>query len=54
VGKHCRNRQCFKEKTYKAKLSTSSIVKKINKDNLKKTKKKKKKYVRNGKNNKKE
>ena len=45
VGKHCSNRQCFKEKNYKAKFSVSSIVKnKINKDNFeKKTQKKLKK-----------
>ena len=29
VGKHCSNPQYFKEKNYKAKLSTSSILKKI-------------------------
>ena len=28
MGKHCSNPQCFKEKNYKTKLSTSSIVKK--------------------------
>jgi len=28
VGKHCSNPQCFKEKNYKAKLPTSSILKK--------------------------
>jgi hypothetical protein len=28
VGKHCSNPQCFKEKTYKAKFLTSSILKK--------------------------
>jgi len=28
VGKHCSNPQCFKEKNYKAKFSTSSILKK--------------------------
>jgi hypothetical protein len=28
VGKHCSNSQCFKEKKYKAKFSTSSILKK--------------------------
>jgi hypothetical protein len=41
VGKHCSNPQCFKEKNYKAKLSTSSILKKIKstKTILKKTQK---------------
>jgi hypothetical protein len=29
VGKHCNNQPCFKEKNYKAKFSTSSILKKI-------------------------
>jgi hypothetical protein len=29
MEKHYNNRQCFKEKNYKAKFSTSSIVKKI-------------------------
>jgi hypothetical protein len=28
VGKYCSNSQCFKEKKYKAKFSTSSILKK--------------------------
>jgi hypothetical protein len=44
MGKHCNNRQCFKEKNYKAKFLTSSIVKKkFDKDNfLKKTQKQKK------------
>jgi len=28
VGKHCSGPQCFKEKNYKAKFSTSSILKK--------------------------
>jgi len=28
VGKYCRNLQCFKEKNYKAKFLTSSILKK--------------------------
>jgi hypothetical protein len=47
VGKHCSNPQYFKEKNYKAKLSTSSILKKIKsiktilKKNTKKCKKKK-------------
>jgi hypothetical protein len=41
VGKHCNNPQCFKEKNYKAKLSTSSILKKkINKNNSEKKHKK--------------
>jgi len=40
VGKYCSNLQCFKEKNYIAKFSTSLIFKKINKDNLKKKKKK--------------
>jgi hypothetical protein len=64
VGKHCSNPQCFKEKNYKAKLSTSSILKKIKstktilKKNTKKCKKKKtileikmKKMKKNGKKN---
>jgi len=29
VKKHCSNQQCFKEKNYNAKFSTSSILKKI-------------------------
>jgi hypothetical protein len=29
VGKHCSNPQCFKEKNSKAKISNSSILKKI-------------------------
>jgi hypothetical protein len=29
VGEHCSNPQCFKEKNYEAKFSTSSIYKKI-------------------------
>jgi len=48
VGKHCSNPQCFKEKNYKAKLSTSSILKKKSiKTILKKTQKnvKKKKII---------
>jgi len=41
VGKHCSNPQCIKEKNYKAKLSTSSILKKkINKNNSEKKHKK--------------
>jgi len=28
VGKHCSNPQCFKEKNYKVKFSTNSILKK--------------------------
>jgi len=36
MKKYCSNAQCFKEKNYKAKFSTNSILKKINKDNLKK------------------
>jgi len=36
VGKYCNNPQCFKEKNYKAKFLTISILKKIKKDNLKK------------------
>jgi hypothetical protein len=28
VRKHCSNPQCYKEKNYKAKFSTSSILKK--------------------------
>jgi hypothetical protein len=31
IGKHCSNPQCFKEKNYKSKFSTNSILKKINK-----------------------
>jgi len=47
VAKHCSNPHCFKEKNYKAKFSTSSILKKIKstktilKKNTKKRKKKK-------------
>jgi hypothetical protein len=37
MGKHCNNLQCFKEKNYKAKFSTSSILKKNNIKNKKKT-----------------
>jgi len=29
MGEHCSNPQCFKEKNYEAKFSTSSIWKKI-------------------------
>jgi hypothetical protein len=36
VGKHCSNPYCFKEKNYRTKFSTNSILKKIDKDNLKK------------------
>ena len=50
VGKYCSNSQCLKKKNYKAKLLTSSILKKtkIDEDNfvkkqLKKRKKQKKK-----------
>ena len=62
MGKHCSNPQCFKEKNYKAKLSTSSILKKkstkiILKKNTKKWKKetilRKKKQKQNEKNGKK-
>jgi len=44
MGKHYSNRPCFKEKNYKAKFLTSSIIKKneIDKDNFKKQKQKKK------------
>jgi len=28
IGKHCSNPQCFKEKNYKSKFSTNSILKK--------------------------
>jgi len=38
MGKHCNNLQCFKEKNYKAKFLTSSILKKIDKDNFLKNK----------------
>jgi hypothetical protein len=42
VGKHCSNPQCFKEKNYKTKFSTNSILKKqIDKDNSEKKNKKK-------------
>jgi len=61
VGKYYSNPQCFKEKNYKAKFSTSSILKKkIDKNNSekkeeKKAKKKKtileKKMKNNGKKN---
>jgi gluconate kinase len=49
MEKHCNNSQCFKEKNYKAKFLISSILKKIDRDNLRKknnktnTKKRKKK-----------
>jgi len=44
VWEHYSNPQCFKEKNYEAKFSTSSIWKKIDKDNSgKKTKNHKKK-----------
>jgi hypothetical protein len=46
VGKHCSNKRCFKEKNYKAKFSTSSILKKINKNNSEKKTQKKKKKIR--------
>jgi hypothetical protein len=36
MGKHCNNSQCFKEKNNKAKFLIGSILKKINRDNLKK------------------
>ena len=41
MGKHYNNSQCLKEKNYKAKFLTSSILKnKVDKDNfMKKTKK---------------
>ena len=44
MKKHYNNSQCLKEKNYKAKFLTSSILKnKVDKDNfMKKTKKKKK------------
>jgi hypothetical protein len=43
VGKHCSNPQCFKEKNYKTKFSTNSILKKqIDKDNSEKKKTRKK------------
>jgi len=50
VEKHCSNPQCFKEKNYKAKFSTSSILKKkstkkILKKNTKNQRKKKKKTI---------
>ena len=42
MGKHCSNLQCFKGKNYKAKFSTSSILKKkIDKNNSEKNNKKK-------------
>ena len=44
VEKHYSNPQCFKEKNYKVKFSTSSILKnKIDKFNFEKTHKKQKK-----------
>jgi len=47
VGKYYSNPQCFKEKNYKAKFSTSSILKKKStKIILKKKKKKKQKRRR--------
>jgi len=46
VGEHCRNPQCFKEKNYEAKFSTSSIwKKKFDKDNSRKKIIKKKKTM---------
>jgi hypothetical protein len=36
MEKHCNNSQCFKEKNYKAKFLISSILKKIDRDNLRK------------------
>jgi hypothetical protein len=47
VGKHCSNPQCFKEKNYIVKFSTSSILKKIKltKINLEKIIKKNKNRV---------
>jgi len=51
MGKHYNNSQCLKEKNYKAKFLTSSILKnKVDKDNfMKKTKnwKKNKKLEKN-------
>jgi len=38
VGKHCSNPQYFKGKNYKMKFLTSSILKKIDKDNFRKKK----------------
>jgi hypothetical protein len=55
VGKHCSNPQCFKEKNYKTKFPTSSILKKqIDKDNSKKTKKKEDNFGKKQKKKKKE
>jgi len=47
-GEHCSNPRCFKGKNYKAKFSTSSILKKnkIDKNNSKKNNTKKKKRRR--------
>ena len=63
TGKHCSNKQCFKEKNYNSKFSTSPILKKIKLTKIilkkntkkikrrrqfwKKSKKKKKKKMRN-------
>jgi hypothetical protein len=48
VGKHCSNLQCFKGKNYKAKFSTSSILKKkIDKNNSEKNNTKKRRQFWN-------
>jgi hypothetical protein len=43
IGKYCSNLKCFKEKNYRTKFSTSSILKKSTKIILKKTQKEQKK-----------
>jgi hypothetical protein len=41
MRKHCKNSRCFKEKNYKTKFFISSILKKIDRDNLRKKNNKK-------------
>jgi len=36
MEKHCNNSQCFKEKNYKTNFLISSILKKIDRENLRK------------------
>jgi hypothetical protein len=52
IGKHCSNPQCFKEKNYKSKFSTNSILKKNQQKVflekiIKKNKKKTKQIIKN-------
>jgi hypothetical protein len=51
IGKHCSNLKCFKEKNYRTKFLTSSILKKSTKIILKKTQKEQKKEDNLGKKN---